>query len=303
MSERVDGSGDRFAREAGANRPIDGDHVPLDLIAAYADQELDHEKMHEVEGHLAACAVCRRELALQRAFRDRLREEAAAGAPFALRDRVFAAVRAAPAPAPTILTRPARSPRRSRALVDAVARRPGWAVAAVLAIALVASVWDRARLGRDATPRDLADAAVGASGDSAAIRGLIQGHAAAWNERDADAVTALLTADAVWVTSAGTELRGREAIRQAHAEWLAQDSVVGGTTHIHPPGSITLRFLSADVAVADLQGQFVASRVAAGQDSVVEQARIFVVATKEGGEWRIAQLRNLSRQGAGPTSR
>jgi uncharacterized protein (TIGR02246 family) len=136
----------------------------------------------------------------------------------------------------------------------------------------------------------------GESSDTAAIVGLIQGHAAAWNERDPEAVVALLTDDAVWVTSGGEELRGPEAIKEAHVQWLAQESLAGGTTHVHPPGSITIRFLREDVAVADLEGAFRGLGAVEGQDIPVELARIFVVATKDGDTWRIAQLRNMRRQ-------
>jgi uncharacterized protein (TIGR02246 family) len=139
--------------------------------------------------------------------------------------------------------------------------------------------------------------------DSLEIVDLIQNHATAWNRRDPDAAAALMTADAVWVTSAGVELRGREAIREAHTQWLAQDSAAGGTTHVHPPGGITVRFLREDVAVADLEGQFIGRRIAGEPPVVVEEARIFVVATRDGGAWRIAQLRNLRRQGIGASPR
>jgi uncharacterized protein (TIGR02246 family) len=158
-------------------------------------------------------------------------------------------------------------------------------------------------LDREAVPTDRLGAVAGERSDSAAILQLILDHAAAWNSRDAKAAAALLTADAVWVTSTGVELRGREAIEQAHAQWLAQDAASGGTTHVHPTGSINVRFLRPDVAVADLEGQFVLPAATEEQPEVVEQARIFVVVTRDGDACRIAQLRNLRRQGVGPTPR
>lgn len=294
MTPRRDGPGDVVTRDAKPNGVARNGHVPVDLIAAFADQELDLDSALEVERHVGECAECQRSLRLQRAVRDRLVQETAAEVPIVLRDRVFAAVRAAPRPA-TVSTRTRTGgPWRPTAMFAGFARHPGWAVAAVLVVAVLAYSWNPTRVNPSPTL---------AASDSAAILGLIQSHATAWNERDASAVAELLTADAVWVTSTGVELRGREAIEQAHLDWLALDSAAGGTRHVHPPGTIRVRLISADVAVADAEGQFIPSAVTGEPSDNVERARIFIVATREGGTWRISQLRNLRRQGAGPSPR
>lgn len=296
---RFDGSGDASNGGAGMNGFARDSHVPAELIAAYADEELERGSVLDVERHLGDCTVCQRALRTQRAVRDRLRQEAAVGVPLALRDRVFAVVRAASAPSGA--GQHTRARWRPGALLAGLARRPAWAVAAVLAVVLLGYSWNRSQVDRGPVP-GMAVAPHGPS-DSLAILGLIQRHADAWNARDARAAGALLTDDAVWVTSAGVELRGREAVERAHQQWFAQDSAVGGTTHIHPPGTITVRFVREDVAVADLEGQFVSSATRGEQPTVFEQARIFVVATKTGDGWQIAQLRNIRRQGARPTLR
>jgi uncharacterized protein (TIGR02246 family) len=305
MTGRRSSFGDTPEREAranghGGNGHGGNGHVTSELLAAYADQELERGPALEVERHLGACTACQASVRLQRAVRDRLRQEADTTVPSALRDRVFAAVRAAPAPVAHGLRTPTRARRRPAALIAAFAWRPAWAAAAVLAAAAL-GLWAWRPWVDRGTP--VADGAARARGDSAAIVHLIQDHAAAWNSRNPDAVAALLTADAVWVTSGGTELHGRQAIRDAHVQWLAQDAALGSTTHVHPEDGIRVRFVRDDVAVVDLVGQFIRASVAGGQPTVVEQARIFVVATKVGDAWRISHLRNLSREGARPTPR
>jgi uncharacterized protein (TIGR02246 family) len=300
MTRRFDGPGDASNGGAGMNGFAHDSHVPAELIAAYADEELERGSVLDVERHLGECVVCQRSLRVQRAVRDRLHQEAAVGVPLALRDRVFAVVRAAPAPQ-------GATGRKTRsgwaALLTGLARRPAWAVAAVLVIAVVGYSWNQARTSRAPVTTNPPGAVAHDRSDSAAILHLIQGHADAWNQRDAKAAAALLTEDAVWVTSAGVELRGRNAIEQAHAQWFAQDSAVGGTTHIHPPGTIAVRFVREDVAVADLEGQFVTSTPPGGEVTVLERARIFVVATRTGDTWHISQLRNIRRQGVRATPR
>lgn len=257
------------------------------LIGAYADQELAPDAALEVERHVARCTACRNALQLQRAVHDRLRREAAPAVPLALRDRIFEAIGSAKPPAAVL------APRR---------RGMGWWLLAAGVAAVLAGVFVTSP--RDWTPGRSPAAVEGRASDSAAILALIQAHAAAWNRRDAKAAAAVLTPDAVWVTSAGVELRGRGEIERAHAQWLAQDAAAGGSRHVHPPASIAVRFLRPDVAVADLDGQFVAPPDAKGGGGRVrEEARIFVVATKDAGAWHIAQVRTLRREAHGPSPR
>lgn len=134
--------------------------------------------------------------------------------------------------------------------------------------------------------------AQGTPPDSQAIRSLIQAHAAAWNHRDAKAAAAIMTPDAVWITSSGATLRGRAEIERAHLQWLAEDSATGGSKHSHPPETITIRFLRADVAVADLGSRYVAPPKPGEQAPAPQTSFLFIALTKDAGQWRIAQVRN-----------
>ncbi len=128
--------------------------------------------------------------------------------------------------------------------------------------------------------------------DTQAIRNLIQAHASAWNHRDAKAAAAILTPDAVWITTRGVTLHGRAEIERAHVQWLAEDSAAGGSTHLHPPQTVDIRFLRPDVAVAELESQFVAHPGPAGQAPAPERSLLFIVVTKDARDWHIAQVRN-----------
>ena len=105
--------------------------------------------------------------------------------------------------------------------------------------------------------------AQGTPADSQAIRGLIQAHATAWNQRDAKA---------------------------------AADSAAGGSTHAHPVKSINIRFLRADVAVADVASQFIARPKTGALAPTPETTYLFIVLTKDRRIWHIAQLRNTLTQ-------
>jgi len=128
--------------------------------------------------------------------------------------------------------------------------------------------------------------------DEQAIRAIIQAHATAWNNRDAVAAAAVLTPDAVWITSSGDVLRGRAAVERAHRQWLAEDSAQGGSTHRHPPETIRIRFLRPDVAVADLEGENVGGRERDGTPLPARRYPLFIVVTNQDRQWRIAEVRN-----------
>ena len=116
--------------------------VLIDLLGAYADEELPPETASQIEAHLIGCERCRREIGVQRALRGRLAAEPPAAASPALRGRIALAVSAMPAPlpapepaAPTRWTRGARWTYRRATLVG------GSLVALVVSILVVQTRW------------------------------------------------------------------------------------------------------------------------------------------------------------------
>jgi uncharacterized protein (TIGR02246 family) len=130
--------------------------------------------------------------------------------------------------------------------------------------------------------------------DEQAIRAVIQAHATAWNHRDAVAAAAVYAPEAVIRTSSGRLLTGRTAIEQAHREWLAEDTVGGGSIHLHPPESIKVQFLGVDLAVVDLDGCFAARTSSNGTQPAAECAPLFIVVVKRAGHWQVAEQRALA---------
>ena len=95
------------------------------LLGAFADGELPAETASQIDAHLLGCPRCRRELIAQKSLRLRLEQEPLTPAPAALRDRILAAVQAAPVPqwesiaatvsaAPAVRVEPARAPQQNR---------------------------------------------------------------------------------------------------------------------------------------------------------------------------------------------
>lgn len=138
-------------------------------------------------------------------------------------------------------------------------------------------------------------AAAQRSADEQAIHDVIQAHAAAWNRRDAKAAAAVYAPDAVVRTSSGRLIVGRAAIEQAHREWLAQDTVGGGSIHLHPTQTIKIQFRGQDVAVADVDGCFAGPAGADGTRPPPSCVPLFIVVTKGGGHWQVAEQRALPR--------
>jgi anti-sigma factor RsiW len=68
------------------------------LLGAFADAELPAETASQIDAHLLGCARCRRELQMHRTVRLRLEQEPIVAASTSFRERVMAAVAAAPTP-------------------------------------------------------------------------------------------------------------------------------------------------------------------------------------------------------------
>ncbi len=124
------------------------------------------------------------------------------------------------------------------------------------------------------------------SADEAAVRDLYQQLMDGWNQGSGAAFAAVFTQDGDLVAFDGTHFKGRQEIAPFHQQlfdkWLKETRLVGQVEHV--------RFLSPEVALMHAVGSTVMrgkSEPSPERDSIQT-----LVATRQGGEWRIAALQN-----------
>lgn len=138
----------------------EGHQALIEQLAAYVDEELSADERAQMQAHLVGCTRCSREIALQRALRERLAGQPTARASAALRERIAAAL-------DTATDRPSDSVSQGwaanivqglRGVFERLTPRParsllpwlGWALAMPLAVALVFVT--RPEGGKDRSP-------------------------------------------------------------------------------------------------------------------------------------------------------
>uniref|UniRef100_Q01V51 Alpha/beta hydrolase fold-3 domain protein n=1 Tax=Solibacter usitatus (strain Ellin6076) TaxID=234267 RepID=Q01V51_SOLUE len=122
-------------------------------------------------------------------------------------------------------------------------------------------------------------AAAAVTADEAAIREIVARYVDARDQKDPQATAALFTEDADQLVSSGEWRRGREALVKGA---MASSEASGGKRTITVE---TVRFLSADVAIADGRYEI------AGPTPRRMWASLIMKRTAEG--WRIAAIRNM----------
>lgn len=122
--------------------------------------------------------------------------------------------------------------------------------------------------------------------DEAAVRALYQQMMDAWNVGSGEAFAAVFTEDGDLIAFDGTHFKGRREIAPFHQRLF--DTHLKGTRLV---GQVTsVRFLSPDVALMHAVGGTVMrgkSAPSPERDSIQT-----LVATKRGGEWRLAAFQN-----------
>ena len=122
--------------------------------------------------------------------------------------------------------------------------------------------------------------------DEAAVRGLYQQLIDGWNRGSGEAFAAAFTEDGDLVAFDGTRFKGRKEIASFHQQlfdrWMKGTRLVGQVEDV--------RFLSPDVAVMYAVGGTVMpgkTKPSPERDSIQT-----LVATRQGGEWRLAAFQN-----------
>ncbi len=118
--------------------------------------------------------------------------------------------------------------------------------------------------------------------DEAAIRDVVRNYLDARDRRDAPAIGALFTDDADQHTTSGEWRRGRAAIVPGT---LASSQANAGRRRITVE---TVRFLTADVAIAD--GPY---QIGATGGAPARRMWATIVLVRQAGTWRIGAIRNM----------
>ena len=122
--------------------------------------------------------------------------------------------------------------------------------------------------------------------DEAAVRDLYQQLMDGWNRGSGEAFAAVFVEDGDLVAFDGTHFKGRKEIASFHQQlfdkWMKKTRLVGQVKDV--------RFLSPDVAVMHAVGGTV---MRGKTDPSPERDSIqTLVATRQGGEWRLAAFQN-----------
>nr|WP_090821775.1 SgcJ/EcaC family oxidoreductase [Paenibacillus sp. yr247] len=127
--------------------------------------------------------------------------------------------------------------------------------------------------------------------DENAINAIFEALGKAWNEYNGQAFGQCFTEDADYVTFNGQHIKGRQAIADIHQKLF--NGVLRGSS-MTDGGSIQIRFLSPDMAVAHCVGAIKLrwqKKAPKNRDSINTN-----VLVKEKGDWKIAAFHNCRIQ-------
>lgn len=127
--------------------------------------------------------------------------------------------------------------------------------------------------------------------DKKAILALFEKLGKAWNEHNGQAFGLCFTEDADYVTFNGQHIKGRQDIAEIHQKLF--DGVLRGSSMVDG-GSIQIRFLTPDIAVAQCVGAIKLrwqKKAPKNRDSINTN-----VIVNEKGDWKIAAFHNCRIQ-------
>jgi len=104
-----------------------------------------------------------------------------------------------------------------------------------------------------------------------------------WNRHDMAGLERILAADADWVMTSGTRLRGRTAIQAAlareHSTWAKSTTMTASGT--------TVRLLGNEVAIVSFDWEIISVTDTGGQTPGSYRGVSVFVVVKNGGKWQI----------------
>jgi uncharacterized protein (TIGR02246 family) len=124
--------------------------------------------------------------------------------------------------------------------------------------------------------------------EEAQIRQLVLDAIEAWNRHDVRAFTRVYSDDAELTTVIGTTVRGRRAIHDHHAEIF---ETIFKKSHL-TPGEIRIRFLSPEIAVADIRWEMIGALEWDGKEIPVRNGLLHWIVKRERAGWRVKVMHN-----------
>jgi uncharacterized protein (TIGR02246 family) len=124
--------------------------------------------------------------------------------------------------------------------------------------------------------------------EEAQIRQLVLDAIEAWNRHDVRAFTRVYSDDAELTTVIGTTVRGRRAIHDHHAEIF---ETIFKKSHL-TPGEIRIRFLSPEIAVADIRWEMTGALEWDGKEIPDRNGLLHWIVKTERAGWRVKVMHN-----------
>ena len=124
--------------------------------------------------------------------------------------------------------------------------------------------------------------------EEAQIRQLVLDAMEAWNRHDVRAFTRVYADDAELTTVIGTTVRGRKAIHDHHLEIFVTIFKKSRLT----PGEVKIRFLSPEIAVADIRWEMSGALEWDGKEIPIRQGLLCWIVMRERAGWRVKVMHN-----------
>lgn len=125
--------------------------------------------------------------------------------------------------------------------------------------------------------------------DEEAIRKVLAGFVAAWNEHDAKAFSMVFAEDADFTNVRGVSAHGRAEVEKFHAPRFATKLK---DTH-QTITEVKIRFMKPDVAAVDARWEMTGAKTADGANIPLRKGLLNFVMTKAGAKWFIAVMHNM----------
>ena len=135
------------------------------------------------------------------------------------------------------------------------------------------------------------------TGEEAAVKQVVAGFSAGWNDHDAHAMCASLADDVQWVSWRGEVYGSRKEVEEAHAKLFG-----GLYKNTHRTDTVkTIRFVGADLASVDDYWVMTGAKTREGADWPYRAGYANFLMAKRGGSWVVITSHTADFNAKAPT--